>query len=47
MFICVVLKGMEPPISETFTSEAEKRGMSWADLRKQMKKEHRWHVEVY
>ena len=41
------LKGMEPPISETFTTEAEKRGMSWADLRKQMKKEHRWHVEVY
>ena len=41
------LKGMEPPISETFTAEAEKRGMSWADLRKQMKKEHRWHVEVY
>ncbi len=41
------LKGMEPPISETFTEEAEKRGMHWDDLRKQMKKEHRWHVEVY
>lgn len=41
------LKGMEPPISETFTAEAEKRGMNWDDLRKQMKKEHRWHVEVY
>jgi ferredoxin--NADP+ reductase len=41
------LKGMEPPISETFTAEAEKRGMSWADLRQQMKKEERWHVEVY
>jgi ferredoxin--NADP+ reductase len=41
------LKGMEPPISETFIQEAEKRGMSWDDLRKQMKKEHRWHVEVY
>jgi len=41
------LKGMEPPISETFTQEAEKRGMHWDDLRKQMKKEHRWHVEVY
>jgi ferredoxin--NADP+ reductase len=41
------LKGMEPPISETFTAEAEKRGMNWADLRKQMKKEERWHVEVY
>lgn len=41
------LKGMEPPISETFTAEAEKRGMNWNELRKQMKKEHRWHVEVY
>ena len=41
------LKGMEPPISATFSEEAEKRGMSWADLRKQMKKEHRWHLEVY
>ncbi len=41
------LKGMEPPISDTFTAEAEKRGMNWDDLRKQMKKEERWHVEVY
>ncbi|MGB0562214.1 MAG: ferredoxin--NADP reductase, partial [Spirulinaceae cyanobacterium] len=41
------LKGMEPPISETFTQEAEKRGMNWEDLRKQLKKEDRWHVEVY
>jgi ferredoxin--NADP+ reductase len=41
------LKGMEPPISETFTAEAEKRGMKWDELRKQMKKEERWHVEVY
>jgi ferredoxin--NADP+ reductase len=41
------LKGMEPPISQTFTVEAEKRGMNWEELRKQMKKEERWHVEVY
>lgn len=41
------LKGMEPPISETFTQEAEKRGVNWDDLRKDMKKNHRWHVEVY
>ncbi len=41
------LKGMEPPISETFTTEAEKRGMKWDEMRKQMKKEERWHVEVY
>lgn len=41
------LKGMEPPISETFTQEADKRGMNWDEFRKSMKKEHRWHVEVY
>ncbi len=41
------LKGMEPPISETFTQEAEKRGVKWDDLRKDLKKNHRWHVEVY
>jgi len=41
------LKGMEPPISETFTQEAEKRGMDWSEFRKQLKKQHRWHVEVY
>ncbi|WP_017293489.1 ferredoxin--NADP reductase [Geminocystis herdmanii] len=41
------LKGMEPPISETFTAEAEKRGLKWDEMRKQMKKEERWHVEVY
>jgi ferredoxin--NADP+ reductase len=41
------LKGMEPPISETFTAEASKRGLDWAEMRKAMKKEHRWHVEVY
>lgn len=41
------LKGMEPPISQTFTAEAEKRGMKWDELRKQMKKQERWHVEVY
>lgn len=41
------LKGMEPPIAETFTAEAEKRDMSWEEMRKTMKKEHRWHVEVY
>jgi ferredoxin--NADP+ reductase len=41
------LKGMEPPITETFTQEAEKRGVNWDDLRKDLKKNHRWHVEVY
>lgn len=41
------LKGMQPPIVETLTAEAEKLGMNWDEMRKQMKKEHRWHVEVY
>jgi ferredoxin--NADP+ reductase len=41
------LKGMEPPINETFTQEAEKRSMNWDEFRKHMKKEERWHVEVY
>ncbi|NJN72469.1 MAG: ferredoxin-NADP reductase [Limnothrix sp. RL_2_0] len=41
------LKGMEPPIAETFTAEAEKRGLNWDEMRKAMKQEHRWHVEVY
>jgi ferredoxin--NADP+ reductase len=41
------LKGMEPPIAETFTEEAEKIGMDWDAKRKELKKAHRWHVEVY
>ena len=41
------LKGMQPPIDETFTAEAEKRGLNWEEMRRSMKKEHRWHVEVY
>lgn len=41
------LKGMEPPIAETFTAEAQKRGMDWDTFRKQLKQEERWHVEVY
>ncbi|MBE9115946.1 ferredoxin-NADP reductase [Lusitaniella coriacea LEGE 07157] len=41
------LKGMEPPINETFTEEAQKRGINWDDFRKQMKKDDRLHIEVY
>ena len=41
------LKGMEPPIAETFSQEAEKIGMDWEAKRKELKKAHRWHVEVY
>jgi ferredoxin--NADP+ reductase len=35
------LKGMEPPIAETFTQEAEKLGMDWDAKRKELKKAHR------
>lgn len=41
------LKGMEPPINETFTEEAKKRGIEWDNFRKQMKKDDRLHIEVY
>ncbi|NJN76403.1 MAG: ferredoxin--NADP(+) reductase [Synechococcaceae cyanobacterium RL_1_2] len=41
------LKGMKDPIEETFAQEAEKRNKDWAEIRKDMKKQHRWHVEVY
>jgi ferredoxin--NADP+ reductase len=29
------------------TGLAEKNGANWSDYQKQMKKEHRWHVETY
>ncbi len=41
------LKGMEPGIDEAFTSLAEKNGVQWSEFQKQMKKDHRWHVETY
>ncbi len=41
------LKGMEPGIDEAFTQLAEDNGVVWKDFQKQMKKEHRWHVETY
>ncbi|AIE74814.1 MULTISPECIES: ferredoxin--NADP reductase [unclassified Synechocystis] len=41
------LKGMEPGIDEAFVNLAEQRGTNWADFQRQMKKEHRWHVETY
>ncbi|MDB9526453.1 phycobilisome linker polypeptide [Oscillatoria sp. CS-180] len=41
------LKGMEDGIDEALSAEAEKNGVNWDDFRKQMKKEHRWHVETY
>ena len=41
------LKGMEDGIDAALSAEAEKKGVNWDDFRKQMKKEHRWHVETY
>jgi ferredoxin--NADP+ reductase len=41
------LKGMEPGIEDALTNLAEQNGMQWTDFQRQMKKEHRWHVETY
>jgi ferredoxin--NADP+ reductase len=46
LYICG-LKGMEKGIAEVLGPIAEKEGLVWADLVKEWKKEHRWHVEVY
>ena len=45
-YICG-LRGMEGGIDEALTAAAAKNGVDWSDYRKQMKKEHRWHVETY
>ncbi|MEO0984369.1 MAG: ferredoxin-NADP reductase [Cyanobacteria bacterium J06639_14] len=41
------LKGMEDGIDEALSGEAAKNGVDWTEFRKQMKKDHRWHVETY
>ncbi|PSF34240.1 ferredoxin-NADP reductase [Aphanothece hegewaldii CCALA 016] len=41
------LKGMEDGIEEALGSIAAQNGIAWPDFVKQMKKEHRWHVETY
>lgn len=41
------LKGMEDGIDEALAVQATKHGKDWTEFRKQMKKEHRWHVETY
>ena len=41
------LKGMAPGIDEAMTKAAAARGLDWAELRPQLKKAERWHVEVY
>jgi len=41
------LKGMEPGIDEAMTKAAEEKGLNWSELRPQLKKSGRWHVETY
>lgn len=45
-YICG-LKGMEGGIDEGMSGAAGKFDVNWADYQKQLKKEHRWHVETY
>lgn len=45
-YICG-LKGMEGGIDDGMASAASKQGVDWDDYRKQLKKDHRWHVETY
>ncbi len=41
------LKGMEPGIDEAMVKAAESKGLQWSELRTQLRKEGRWHVETY
>jgi len=41
------LRGMEPGIDEAMTAAAAAKGLNWAELRPQLKKAERWHVETY
>merc|ERR1712228_1060535 len=41
------LKGMESGMEECFSPLAEKAGLVWKDFAKEMKKAHRYNVEVY
>ncbi|MGL5876021.1 MAG: ferredoxin--NADP reductase [Xenococcaceae cyanobacterium] len=45
-YICG-LKGMEGGIDEALTAAAGKQDTDWNEYRKQMKQQHRWHVETY
>ena len=38
---------MEPGIDEAMTVAATAKGLNWAELRPQLKKADRWHVETY
>jgi len=41
------LRGMEPGIDEAMTAAATAQGLDWSELRPQLKKADRWHVETY
>ena len=41
------LRGMEPGIDEAMTAAASAKGLDWSELRPQLKKADRWHVETY
>ncbi len=41
------LRGMEPGIDEAMTAAARAKGLDWSELRPQLKKAERWHVETY
>lgn len=41
------LKGMEDGIDKALGAMAQKHNADWSSFQKQMKKEHRWHVETY
>ena len=41
------LKGMEPGIDEAMTKAAQEKGLNWSELRPQLRKAGRWHVETY
>ena len=45
-YICG-LKGMEGGIDEALSAAASKHDVDWSEYQRQMKKEHRWHVETY
>ena len=46
VFMCG-LRGMEPGIDEAMSAAAAAKGLDWKELRPQLKKADRWHVETY
>ena len=46
VYICG-LRGMEPGIDEAMAAAAAAKGLDWKELRPQLKKADRWHVETY